>query len=74
MCQQLVPHLESLSLLRLLFSYECFMGHPTPILLREKSSFVHSLMACQGSRGSPVHLLQGDPSGQDELMVQGSEP
>lgn len=65
-------HLDSLSLPRLLFSCECFMGHPTPssILLRkELICSIHSLMGCQG--GAPGHLLQTCP-GPDELTPQSS--
>lgn len=58
-CQQLVPHLERLFLLWFLFSYEYFMGHPTPPLSfsREKGSFIHSPMACQAA-ALCIHPLQ----------------
>lgn len=38
--QQLAPHLERLFLLWFLFSYEYFMGHPTPPQSFEEASFI----------------------------------
>lgn len=59
-CQQLAPHLERLFLLCFLFSYEYFMGHPTPPQsLQEKR--VHSSVLQWPVRQQPfasIHCRQ----------------
>lgn len=71
--QQLVPHLDSLSLPRHLFSCECFMDSPTHLNPFKRKELICSFIHWRPIKGYPRAFVTDLP-GQDELTPQSSGP